>query len=217
MCVSLHAHPGDADQGKCRNPGGGAEKGGDATGRSCLAEPFAQVTRTWELLLLWVPCVQVYEGLNTIGRVPYRINQRVHDVVLKAWEAGGGIGDLPVRVNLPEPAPLMDDAFYPSPEAKAAAIRCERLLCDSFPRCLSPTCVPSLCPPSSSRIRGLSQTPSPRMWSHTHYSSTQCLLDRLSLVLLQLDVIKHRHSDRLGHVLLDASSPLCTAARSCTL
>lgn len=71
----------------------------------------------------------VYEGLNTIGRVPYRINQRVHDVVLKAWEAGGGIGDLPVRVNLPEPAPLMDDAFYPSPEAKAAAIRKHKVHC----------------------------------------------------------------------------------------
>ncbi len=116
-----------------------------------------------------MPCVQVYEGLNTIGRVPYRINQRVHDVVLKAWEVGGGIGDLPVRVNLPEPAPLMDDAFYPSPEAKAAAIRCERLLCNSFSCYLSPTCVPSPCPPSSSRIRSLLQTPSLHVASHAFF------------------------------------------------
>jgi DNA-directed RNA polymerase len=66
---------------------------------------------------------QVYEGLSIIGKVPYRINKRVHDVVKQAWEQGGGIADLPARVNHPEPPPLPDDAYYPSPEAKAAALR----------------------------------------------------------------------------------------------
>ena len=37
-------------------------------------------------LLAWA---QVYEGLNVMGRVPWRINHVVHDTVLKVWEEGG--------------------------------------------------------------------------------------------------------------------------------
>ena len=37
----------------------------------------------------------VYEGINALSRVPWRINNHTLKVVKQAWEAGGNVGDLP--------------------------------------------------------------------------------------------------------------------------
>jgi DNA-directed RNA polymerase len=49
----------------------------------------------------------VYESLNALGRVPWRVNDRVLDVVLKLWERGGAVTDLPSRLDI---APLKEPA-----------------------------------------------------------------------------------------------------------
>jgi len=35
---------------------------------------------------------QVYEALNVLGRLPWRVNTEVHEVVKQVWENGGGVG-----------------------------------------------------------------------------------------------------------------------------
>ena len=37
---------------------------------------------------------KVYEALNVVSSVPFRINHFIHDAVLKVWETGGGIGEV---------------------------------------------------------------------------------------------------------------------------
>ncbi|MBS7457668.1 DNA-directed RNA polymerase [Coralloluteibacterium stylophorae] len=58
-----------------------------------------------ELALADMPLV--YEAVNTIQNTPWQINASVLDVMLEAWEAGGGLGGLPSRElqDLP-PKPL---------------------------------------------------------------------------------------------------------------
>jgi len=45
----------------------------------------------------------VYEALNAIQSTPWKINTAVLEVMKEAWEAGGGIGDLPHRDLEPVP------------------------------------------------------------------------------------------------------------------
>ena len=64
--------------------------------------------------------VQVYEGLNVIGRVPYRINRRVHDVILEAWRNGGGIAELPSLKDHLLPSAFDPEAYSSAEEMQAA-------------------------------------------------------------------------------------------------
>ena len=51
---------------------------------------------------------KVYEALNVVSSVPFRINHFIHDAVLKVWESGGGIGEVrAVPVILHEVASLL--------------------------------------------------------------------------------------------------------------
>lgn len=56
---------------------------------------------------------KVYESINAIQSTPWRVNSAVLMVMKEAWEAGGGIGDLPQRelMDLP-PAPAEDLERY---------------------------------------------------------------------------------------------------------
>jgi len=54
---------------------------------------------------------QVYDALNTLGAVPWRINRPVLEVVERAWAAQMRIAKLPV--NIPKKA-----ALHPAPKAK---------------------------------------------------------------------------------------------------
>lgn len=47
-----------------------------------------------------------FESLDVLGRVPWRVNKQVIDVVKAFWEKGGGVADLPGRVDIPLPLPL---------------------------------------------------------------------------------------------------------------
>jgi DNA-directed RNA polymerase len=56
---------------------------------------------------------QVYEALNFMGSVPWKINNQVYEVVKECWEVEkGGAADIPSRVNVelpPKPALSMRD------------------------------------------------------------------------------------------------------------
>ncbi|TEB18252.1 mitochondrial RNA polymerase [Coprinellus micaceus] len=53
----------------------------------------------------------VMEGLNVLGRTPWRINKPVFDVVLKVWNAGERLGKVPPAVyDKPEPALPEDES-----------------------------------------------------------------------------------------------------------
>lgn len=64
----------------------------------------------------------VYEALNAIQATAWKVNTAVLDVMREAWEAGGGIGDLPHRElqplpGLPVAAEQMDEWKEENPEA----------------------------------------------------------------------------------------------------
>lgn len=59
---------------------------------------------------------KVYECLNLLSSTPWRINNRMHEVICEAWDNGGGIADLPCRTNLPELEPPAD--YYSDLEVK---------------------------------------------------------------------------------------------------
>lgn len=72
---------------------------------------------------------QVFAGLDVLGKTPWQINQDVFKVMLQAWNAGEGIGELvPEKLNLqypPEPpqgAPAKQRMEW---SAKMKAIECE--------------------------------------------------------------------------------------------
>ncbi|EFA84795.1 DNA-dependent RNA polymerase [Heterostelium album PN500] len=52
----------------------------------------------------------IYEGLNVLGEVPWKTNEKMMSILLEAWEKGGGIADLPSRYDfeLPE-SPSQED------------------------------------------------------------------------------------------------------------
>ncbi len=54
----------------------------------------------------------VYESLNALGETAWSINQDVYKVVEAIWAWGGGICDIPSRLNVPEPS-LLKPGFRP--------------------------------------------------------------------------------------------------------
>ncbi|KAL9650381.1 hypothetical protein ABK040_016448 [Willaertia magna] len=54
---------------------------------------------------------EMLEGINTLNETAWRINQKVYETVLKVWNAGGGLGELPSRFDDELPTqPETDDA-----------------------------------------------------------------------------------------------------------
>ena len=49
---------------------------------------------------------QIYEALNALGSTPWSINKDVYRVVEAIWAWGGGICEIPSRLNFPVPKPL---------------------------------------------------------------------------------------------------------------
>lgn len=46
----------------------------------------------------------VMEGLNVLGRTPWKINKQVFDIVLQVWNSGERLGKVPPAIyDLPEP------------------------------------------------------------------------------------------------------------------
>lgn len=56
---------------------------------------------------------KVYNAINTLQKVPWRINKKVYEVMEEVWEAGGGIADIPERDHEeplpPKPWGVLDD------------------------------------------------------------------------------------------------------------
>ena len=46
----------------------------------------------------------MYDALNFLGRVKWRINKDVYDIIQEAWEQGLTVGDLPSREDVAMPA-----------------------------------------------------------------------------------------------------------------
>ena len=42
---------------------------------------------------------KVMEGLNVLGKIPWKINHLVLDIAWKCWENGIALGDIPSRVD----------------------------------------------------------------------------------------------------------------------
>jgi DNA-directed RNA polymerase len=53
----------------------------------------------------------VMEGLNVLGRTPWKINKQVFDVVIQIWNSGERVGKIPpAQYEEPEPQPPVDDS-----------------------------------------------------------------------------------------------------------
>jgi len=48
----------------------------------------------------------VYAALDVLGGTPWTVNDRVFEVAMEAWKAGGGLGELPQRSDVPIPERL---------------------------------------------------------------------------------------------------------------
>lgn len=67
----------------------------------------------------------VYEGLNALGAVPWRINTGVLDVLQEVWSTGGGLADVPPHEDVPLP-PEPDLSGCADEEEVALALRRHR-------------------------------------------------------------------------------------------
>lgn len=45
----------------------------------------------------------VYDGLNVLGQVPWKINKEILDVAKKCWEENISLGDIPTQTNYEVP------------------------------------------------------------------------------------------------------------------
>jgi len=54
---------------------------------------------------------KVMEGLNVLGKIPWKVNEKVLDTALKCWEDGIVLGDIPSQVNFEVP-PLPESLEY---------------------------------------------------------------------------------------------------------
>ncbi|GAM24151.1 hypothetical protein SAMD00019534_073260 [Acytostelium subglobosum LB1] len=61
------------------------------------------ISQTQRTSLYQVDISNIYEGLNILGSLPWKTNKKVVDVIVEAWEAGGGIAELPSRFNFEQP------------------------------------------------------------------------------------------------------------------
>jgi DNA-directed RNA polymerase len=60
---------------------------------------------------------QVYDALNRIQSVGWRVNRPIFDLMRKVWDEGGNFGGLPPRENTPLPPITWDKDETPDPEA----------------------------------------------------------------------------------------------------
>ena len=51
------------------------------------------------------------DGLNVLGKVPWKINNKVLDAALKCWDDGIVLGDIPSQTDYEVP-PLPDSLDY---------------------------------------------------------------------------------------------------------
>lgn len=69
-----------------------------------IRTPFISKPRpSQKAALATVDLTRVYECLNDVGSVPWRVNRRVLDVLRSVWAAEGGFCDVPKADNLPIP------------------------------------------------------------------------------------------------------------------
>lgn len=54
---------------------------------------------------------KVFEGLNVLGRVPWKVNKTVLDVALQCWDRGVVLGDIPAQTDFDVP-PLPERLEY---------------------------------------------------------------------------------------------------------
>eukprot|EP00898_Chlorokybus_atmophyticus_P007535 jgi/Chlat1/7783/Chrsp66S09167 len=81
----------------------------------------------------------VYKALNVVGKVPWRINKPVLDVMMRVWREGGGVAEIPQRKPFdipPPPAVAKDSEAYTEWKRRAARIRrnnreLHSLVCDT--------------------------------------------------------------------------------------
>ena len=50
----------------------------------------------------------IYQSLNALSSTEWEVNEPVFDVIRTVWEQGGGVADLPRRLNYPIPSPPED-------------------------------------------------------------------------------------------------------------
>jgi DNA-directed RNA polymerase, mitochondrial len=53
------------------------------------------------------PLDRVYEGLNSLGKLPWCMNKPVLEACQEAWKRGMTVGELPSQVDLPLPPPTL--------------------------------------------------------------------------------------------------------------
>jgi DNA-directed RNA polymerase len=63
----------------------------------------------------------VYAALDVLGGTPWTVNDRVFEVAMEAWKAGGGLGELPQRSDVPIPERLPHGGVDASPEDRRRA------------------------------------------------------------------------------------------------
>merc|ERR1711991_506539 len=66
---------------------------------------------------------KVYKALDVLGSTAWRVNTFVQEVVVEAWEAGGGELDLPSRRDLEIPPPPSDFTDDPKARRKFQALQ----------------------------------------------------------------------------------------------
>ena len=45
----------------------------------------------------------VFDALNTLGSLPWKINKRLLKVIESIWSSGGGVAEIPPRADVPLP------------------------------------------------------------------------------------------------------------------
>lgn len=103
------------------------DKGGYLRQRVPLIRPCGSKIQA-KVLAEGVHMPQVYEGLNVLGSVPWRINNEVLDVLKAVWEGGGGIADVPPHVDMPLPDEPDVSDIADAEEAKLVLRRFNRTL-----------------------------------------------------------------------------------------
>lgn len=56
---------------------------------------LVRLTETPTNSINYVDLTRLYNVLDVIGRVPWRVNERVLKVVKGIWESGGGVAEIP--------------------------------------------------------------------------------------------------------------------------
>jgi DNA-directed RNA polymerase len=97
-------------------PWRGADKGGYLRQRSRIMR--TKGSRQQMAVLKEARMPGMFDALNVLGNVAWRVNGDVRRVVKEVWDTGGGIGEVPPRQDHPEPLPPMLDAIESEEERK---------------------------------------------------------------------------------------------------